>query len=309
MAALMIVSGIVIEHQRNPIMRSPAATLAVKTPPPETMKALPGPTMQARNTVPDELPPPARQYSSDAKKEHLKKTDDTSRVAPQLTRTLPRVGSRDRDLTNLAQAAPQSPPLKGVPRGEWPAAPGAVAKAAAPAPAASRPQSAASSVPQSQTVEVTAAAPLVQGDKTDMQGELKGANPIISSRNAAGLGANGLSLAKRTVAPSWRISTAGRLERSTSPGEWTPVLSEQPVAFRAVASIGNDVWAGGSDGALFHSSDAGEHWTKVALVADGEPEQAVVRSIHFDTPAEGRVTTDAGTTWSTLDGGKTWTRP
>ena len=107
----------------------------------------------------------------------------------------------------------------------------------------------------------------------------------------------------------WEITEGGQLQRWTPGAQWTRVLADQPVSFKVVAVVGSEVWTGGSDGALFHSTDGGEHWTRVALVANGQPAQGNIRSIRFDTPAAGQVTTDSGETWSTSDGGKTWSRP
>ena len=108
--------------------------------------------------------------------------------------------------------------------------------------------------------------------------------------------------------PHWRITADGHLERGSAYGDWTRVLAEQPVTFRTVAVSGRDVWAGGSDGALFHSSDGGNAWSQVKLLADGQAEHAAVNSIRFDSPSEGRVSTDEGAIWSTSDGGKTWSK-
>lgn len=106
----------------------------------------------------------------------------------------------------------------------------------------------------------------------------------------------------------WRIGDDGHLQRANASGQWTPVLSDQAVFFHTVATIGGDVWAGGSDGTLFHSTDNGEHWTRIALVADGQAAHGAIRSIRLATPTAGLVTTDAGETWTTSDGGKTWSK-
>jgi hypothetical protein len=108
------------------------------------------------------------------------------------------------------------------------------------------------------------------------------------------------------VRPQWRISPQGHLERSSVPDVWTHVLDDQPVTFRAVAAMGDDVWAGGNGGALFHSADRGEHWSKVSLAANSKVEADAIVSIHFEDPQHGVVTTDNGTRWATTDGGLTW---
>ena len=109
-----------------------------------------------------------------------------------------------------------------------------------------------------------------------------------------------------TVRPQWRIGPEGHLERSTVPDQWTRVLDDQPVTFRVVSVVANDVWAGGNNGALFHSPDRGAHWSKVALAANSMVEAGAIVAIRFDDPQHGIVTSDSGARWATADGGITW---
>ncbi len=102
----------------------------------------------------------------------------------------------------------------------------------------------------------------------------------------------------------WRVTTDGRLERSTAPGSWTRMLIDQPATFRVVSVVGNNVWAGGSGGTLFHSGDSGQNWSKQPLAA----EAGTIVSIRFSDASHGLVTTDGGSQWSTSDGGVTWTK-
>ncbi len=177
----------------------------------------------------------------------------------------------------------------------------------------------------SQTVEVTSAAPLVQADNAELSTNFgqnvvanapSGGNDltytqkpsaalksgVASSNQAASTG-----LVSHKVIPlQWRITADGHLERAQSGGNWTPVLADQPVAFRVVATVGDNVWAGGNHGALFHSTDRGQSWNKVTLGAKGQPEPGAIISIHFDNLSQGIVSADSGTTWSTSDGGHTW---
>jgi hypothetical protein len=103
----------------------------------------------------------------------------------------------------------------------------------------------------------------------------------------------------------WRITGDGHLERGSSTGEWTRVLADQTGYIQTVAQVGSDVWAGADDGVLFHSSDAGDNWSKVRVSPD---EHRPIVSIRFRTGSEGTVTTDLNTTWKTSDGGKTWSK-
>lgn len=117
----------------------------------------------------------------------------------------------------------------------------------------------------------------------------------------------------------WRISDEGYLEyRATSPeaaaesqrgvqGGWTRVLAgDQPPRFRVVAVIGEHVWAGGLDGALFHSADGGQQWSKALLESTKGREKSIIVSIRFDDPQHGVVVTNTGARWSTSDGGVSW---
>lgn len=145
--------------------------------------------------------------------------------------------------------------------------------------------------------------------------------------------------------PRWTISSAGGLQRSFDQGNtWQDVnvtanpaapasgagfvrraLGERveekksqnadknaapvPVAailFRAVAANGADVWAGGSDGALFHSVDAGNHWAQVVPFAAGAALTGDVIGLQFPDAQHAKVTTSTSETWITPDDGLTW---
>jgi len=79
-----------------------------------------------------------------------------------------------------------------------------------------------------------------------------------------------------------------------------------PVFFRSVAAAGNEVWAGGSNAALFHSVDAGGHWTRVAPSSAGAMLTGDVVSVEFSDAQHGAVTTSTPELWITSDGGQTW---
>ncbi len=116
--------------------------------------------------------------------------------------------------------------------------------------------------------------------------------PQMAMRSISGLGIH------------WRVTADGRLERSTTPGNWAPVLADQPIRFHVVSVVGNNVWAGGSGGTLFHSSDGGQNWSKQPLAG----ETGTIVSIRFSDAAHGAVNTEGGARWSTSDGGLTWAK-
>lgn len=82
-----------------------------------------------------------------------------------------------------------------------------------------------------------------------------------------------------------------------------PVLA----IFRALSVSSNpaEVWAGGSGGALYHTTDAGNSWARV-LPAAGVNLTGDILSVQFSDPPNGTVTTSTAEVWTTLDAGQTW---
>jgi photosystem II stability/assembly factor-like uncharacterized protein len=78
------------------------------------------------------------------------------------------------------------------------------------------------------------------------------------------------------------------------------------MVFRAVAANGMEVWAGGSAGQLYHSTDSGNHWSKVVPSADGAVLTGDVVTLDFLNAQHGRVSTSTSEVWITSDDGLTW---
>jgi hypothetical protein len=78
--------------------------------------------------------------------------------------------------------------------------------------------------------------------------------------------------------------------------------------FRAVSVSSNaaEVWAGGSGGALYHTVDAGDHWTLVVPSDAGLVLAGDVIAIQFSSPRNGIVTTSTAEVWTTGDAGQSW---
>jgi len=138
--------------------------------------------------------------------------------------------------------------------------------------------------------------------------------------------------------PRWTINASGALQRSFDQGKsWQTVdvnanaavganfavAAAAPLAkvkdadkapkrdaatttFRAVAATGADVWAGGSGGALYHSADAGNHWTRVVPASAGAILTGDIVSLEFADVQHGTVSTSSPEVWTTSDGGQTW---
>ena len=89
---------------------------------------------------------------------------------------------------------------------------------------------------------------------------------------------------------------------------WAAVLTDQPATFHVVSVVGNNVWAGGTGGVLFHSKDGGQNWSKAELSSASGGETSTIVSIRFSDALNGVITTEAGSHWTTSDCGGTWTK-
>ena len=105
----------------------------------------------------------------------------------------------------------------------------------------------------------------------------------------------------------WTISADGHLQHSVDSGKtWQPVAVAEGASFRALSANGPDLWVGGPAGMLYHSTDAGGHWTQVKPIANGATLTADIAAIQFTDPQHGKITTSAGAVWLTSDAGDTW---
>lgn len=116
------------------------------------------------------------------------------------------------------------------------------------------------------------------------------------------------SLDLQSAGTLWRVSSSGELQQSTDAGHnWRTALGEHPSKFKAVASAGATVWAGGDDGALWSSLNNGVTWRKLAPSVDGHSPRGNVENIRLAAPKNVTFRTSAGETWSSPDGGINWT--
>jgi photosystem II stability/assembly factor-like uncharacterized protein len=102
----------------------------------------------------------------------------------------------------------------------------------------------------------------------------------------------------------WRI-VQGKLLKSADMSNWMegyPV--SEGIDFTVVRSAGPDVWAGGSNAALVHSTDSGASWQRIVL---GAAAMGAIISIEAsDDDKNIQVTSSSGQSWASRDGGKTW---
>jgi photosystem II stability/assembly factor-like uncharacterized protein len=105
----------------------------------------------------------------------------------------------------------------------------------------------------------------------------------------------------------WTLSPEGVLQRSLNGGTtWETIPVAEKTVFRALAAVDADIWVGGAAGALYHSSDNGQHWTRVKPTADGVSLVADIIGVEFSDAAHGKLTTAGNEVWTTNDTGQTW---
>ena len=110
------------------------------------------------------------------------------------------------------------------------------------------------------------------------------------------------SAAKMISQVDWGLSPNGEVQRSIDSGKtWQIVPVGETTSFRAITAFHDDVWVGGNSGALYHSADSGQSWTKMTPVSSDD-----ITHIEFSDPQNGRLNTANGQVWSTSDGGRSW---
>jgi photosynthesis system II assembly factor YCF48-like protein/putative zinc finger protein len=195
-----------------------------------------------------------------------------------------------------------------------------------------------SQVAEGQSKDQAAAEQQSAEDFSARVGKAKPAEAVPSGYAGAvvrGTTIGGPMLTSSIQAPRWTINATGGLQRSfdqgatwqsvdvnANPASFTDATSIQIVGktshakarkmpslmFRAVAATGTDVWAGGSGGALYHSTDAGDHWTRVVPGSADAILTGDVVTLEFIDMRHGKVSTSTAEVWTTSDDGQTWQR-
>ena len=115
------------------------------------------------------------------------------------------------------------------------------------------------------------------------------------------------ALVSNLMTADWSITPSGKVQRSQDGRKtWEELDVDKNVVFRVVFAVGADVWLGGSKGALYHSTDGGQHWTRVTIATGSTTVADDVIHIEFKDTQHGTVGTAAGDTWTTPDAGQHW---
>ena len=100
---------------------------------------------------------------------------------------------------------------------------------------------------------------------------------------------------------------SGYLDANTDKSNKKQLAKTRPTpVFRAVSAIDLEVWAGGVGAMLYHSADAGAHWTGVLPASAGVVLTGDINSIQFSDPQHGRIVTSTGEVWITDNDGRSW---
>jgi hypothetical protein len=163
-------------------------------------------------------------------------------------------------------------------------------------------------------VKAKPAPPRIEGNRLQKAEAPAGpGTAMLQARNVMSKSAAKTSAAKLTSSATpalahnstWAI-TAGVLRRSLDSGQsWQEALRlDHPLL--CYASHGQDVWAGGQAGTLFHSADSGVTWLQVQPSIKALPLTSDITHIDVRGPAEVVLSTTNHEIWSSADSGKTW---
>jgi len=182
----------------------------------------------------------------------------------------------------------------------------------APAPAELKAAAPPAAAPAKQSAEAGSASTRV-GSTSEMVEVTSGAvsvAPVQSNEEQFGkVLAKKNAVAQSTVAQQWKVNADGSVLRLLSAdGNWAPVAIDSKSQFLSIATSGNTVWAGGRAGALYRSTDAGEHWTRVTPKSGAATLTSDITRIELTDGDHAVLRVGPNEQWTTEDGGESWTR-
>ncbi|MBV8051202.1 MAG: zf-HC2 domain-containing protein [Acidobacteriaceae bacterium] len=150
---------------------------------------------------------------------------------------------------------------------------------------------------------------IVPGRAKEAESTIATANMAAAAKASPAAPAAGdlASTSRARLLPRWTLTSDGTLQRSLDGGiSWESVTVAPQSRLRALAANGFDIWVGGSNGALYHSFDAGHRWIQVRPVVNGQVLDADVIGVEFLDPRHGSISTSTLETWTTEDAGQHW---
>jgi hypothetical protein len=133
---------------------------------------------------------------------------------------------------------------------------------------------------------------------------------MAASLPAAEARAKTIEMKGGPAAALWSVTSEGKVQRSVDAGRsFTTIEIAPQTVFRAVATLGNDVWAGGTSGRLYHSTDAGATWEPVSIQQNGAVLKETIIAVQLNDAQHLTVTTESGAHWASDDGGHHWQAP
>jgi hypothetical protein len=158
---------------------------------------------------------------------------------------------------------------------------------------------------QTDVVELQAKSGLRPRATAFAQGMVAGA-PVAAARAVSRVSAPAV-LWSINASPATAGNARGVVERSLDAGKtWEVVPLSEDVSFRTVSAAGASVWVGGTNSALFHSSDGGVHWERITVADEAANLTGTVVNIDARDANSIKVTTSAGEEWISSDGGRKW---
>ncbi len=115
--------------------------------------------------------------------------------------------------------------------------------------------------------------------------------------------AGGESLRRAAAVPTaWKVADRKLLKQGDADAWMEAYPAGEGIEFSVVSSRGSDIWAGGGNAALVHSSDGGATWQRITLGASAAGTITTIEANGLKIV----VRSSSGQSWSSPDGGRTW---
>jgi hypothetical protein len=154
---------------------------------------------------------------------------------------------------------------------------------------------------KNQTAEVAAAPATAQKDASELDQQ----SGAFTFNNRARAEASLAKADKKAESSpiSWKTNEGQLLKCGSATACVEGYPSNEGIAFSIVRSRGSEIWAGGNDAALVHSHDGGVTWDRITL---GASAKGTITGIDA-RGSNVQVQSSSGQSWSSRDGGKSWT--